>query len=157
MDERMDAGMLSLEECRLFPIEEKVSFVKLEQKEFSTVELVGIMDELLSALVTWQRGHSAMDTVLVCIYLHCWRTVGHEYLRVWLVIFGEICYKIHRCIVDGKLAFDEDYVMHSQYSGFEEFGNLDIRGIVEEFERSRYYLDMRDKELISRYNLIKVI
>lgn len=153
----MDAGMFSLEEQRLLPLGEKISFVNLEQEEFSTAELVGIVDELLAALVTWQRGHSAMDTVLICIYLHCWRTLRHEYLKVWLMIFGELCHRIHRCIVEGKLAFDEDYVMHSQYSGFEEFKNLDMRNIIDSFERSRCYLEMQDKELISRYNLIKVI
>jgi hypothetical protein len=156
MDRRMDAGMLLPDEQELPTVEMALSSTDLEWEQFSTHELIEISDTLLAAVITWLRGHSAIDTVLTCVYMHDWKRLKHVYLRTYVASIGVLCYQIHQQIMEAKLTFEEDYNLYIQYPGFEAFQNLDLQAMFDLLEQSAYWLTTDDKALHLRYEFIKV-
>ncbi|KAK2559132.1 N-alpha-acetyltransferase 35 [Acropora cervicornis] len=70
MDPKMDAGMLCNKAKKVLQFEPAVKAGLLKIKDFSAEELIGILDELIACLVTWLDGHSLVQTVFTCLYMH---------------------------------------------------------------------------------------
>ena len=70
MDPKMDSGMKT--ESMLAPIKTLDDAVNrgLALETLKPAELLGIMDDLVGALVSWLKGHSLVQTVFSCVYLH---------------------------------------------------------------------------------------
>ena len=66
----MDSGMKT--ESMLAPIKTLDDAVNrgLALETLKPAELLGIMDDLVGALVSWLKGHSLVQTVFSCVYLH---------------------------------------------------------------------------------------
>jgi hypothetical protein len=106
MDKRMDTGILLPNEQELPTVERALCSSDLEWEQFSSEELIEIVDTLLAAVMTWLQGHSATDTILTCVYIHDWKRVKHVYLRACVVSIGSICCEIHKKIVEDISAFE---------------------------------------------------
>jgi len=73
MDPKMDAGMICNRSSNTpLSFDEAVAsgHVVLSKGELTWADMVGIIDECLSCLVTWLEGHSLAQTVFTCLYLH---------------------------------------------------------------------------------------
>lgn len=43
-------------------------------------ELIGIFDALFSCLISWLEGHSPVQTIFTCLYLHDTASIRDKYL-----------------------------------------------------------------------------
>lgn len=50
----------------------------MENLEYS--ELIGIFDALFACLISWLEGHSPVQTIFTCLYLHDTTTIQDKYL-----------------------------------------------------------------------------
>jgi hypothetical protein len=154
----MDNGVLLSSEKELPDLEMAFSSPDIPWEHFSSEELVDIIDELLIHIFTWLRhGYRTTDTIFTCVYMHDYNRLQHIYLKTCIAILGALCYQIHRSIIQGKVAFEEDYVMYVQDQEFKNFEDLDVESLILELENSDYWIDLGDESLNSRYQIIKVI
>ncbi|RMX51654.1 hypothetical protein pdam_00020297 [Pocillopora damicornis] len=70
MDPKMDAGMLCNKAKKVLQFEPAVKAGLVRIKDLTPKELIGIMDELIACLITWLDGHSLVQTVFTCLYMH---------------------------------------------------------------------------------------
>lgn len=84
MDPKMDAGMsCNLAQHKILSFQQAVEEQTLKIGNFSPEELIGIIDDSLSCLVTWLEGHSLVQTVFINLYLHDTTLIEDATLRAF--------------------------------------------------------------------------
>ncbi|XP_035667068.1 N-alpha-acetyltransferase 35, NatC auxiliary subunit-like isoform X1 [Branchiostoma floridae] len=136
MDPKMDAGMLGNRGDReVLNFQQAIQKGTVKLKDLTAPELIGIIDTMLSSMVTWLEGHSLAQTVFTCLYLHdpeviedrCMRAVALGVLKLVDLIKNN---------VNRASVFEEEDFQTMTY-GFKLAGNVtDVRvtGMLREVE-----------------------
>lgn len=107
MDPKMDAGMLCNKAKKVLQFEPAVKAGLLKIKDFSAEELIGILDELIACLVTWLDGHSLVQTVFTCLYMHNPFIIEDPCLKAFCIAMLKTCDTI-KTIVNRAQVFEEE-------------------------------------------------
>mgnify|MGYP002649327092 CR=1 FL=1 len=109
MDPKMDAGMLCNKSKKVLPFEELVARGRLKVDGFTPAELIGILDETFSCLVTWLDGHSLAQTVFTNLYLHNPALVADRSLRAFALVTLKLVETIKEFVHQAAVYEDEDF------------------------------------------------
>eukprot|EP00397_Hematodinium_sp_SG-2012_P031597 GEMP01033566.1.p1 GENE.GEMP01033566.1~~GEMP01033566.1.p1 ORF type:complete len:703 (+),score=146.80 GEMP01033566.1:23-2110(+) len=105
MDPKMDSGFevpLTAEEA-----------AKSLSVDPSDREQAHIMDEFLCQYVLWLDGHSLAQTILSCVYLHCWDMLDRiPPLRTFCGVLIEMIRVARDLVLDANFYDDEDFSPH---------------------------------------------
>lgn len=107
MDPKMDAGMLCNKAKKVLQFEPAVKAGLVKIKDFSAEELIGVMDELMACLVTWLDGHSLVQTVFTCLYMHNPFIIEDPCLKAFCIAMLKTCDTI-KTIVNRAQVFEEE-------------------------------------------------
>jgi len=107
MDPKMDAGMLCNKAKKVLQFEPAVKAGLVKIKDLSPEWLIGIMDELLACLVTWLDGHSLVQTVFTCLYMHNPFIIEDPCLKAFCIAMLKMCDTI-KSIVNRAQVFEEE-------------------------------------------------
>lgn len=107
MDPKMDAGMLCNKAKKVLQFEPAVKAGLVKIKNFTPEELIGIMDELNSCLVTWLDGHSLVQTVFTCLYMHNPFIIEDPCLKAFCIAMLKTCDTV-KSIVNRAQVFEEE-------------------------------------------------
>ncbi|XP_027037069.1 N-alpha-acetyltransferase 35, NatC auxiliary subunit-like, partial [Pocillopora damicornis] len=106
MDPKMDAGMLCNKAKKVLQFEPAVKAGLVRIKDLTPKELIGIMDELIACLITWLDGHSLVQTVFTCLYMHNPFIIEDPCLKAFCIAMLKTCDLI-KSIVNRAQVFEE--------------------------------------------------
>ena len=110
MDPKMDAGMMCNQtNKRVLNLEQSIRANKIKLKDLTLSEMIGIIDESLSSVVTWLEGHSLAQTVFINLYLHNPSVVGDKALRVFCFIILKTIDLIREFVSKANVFEEEDF------------------------------------------------
>lgn len=107
MDPKMDAGMLCNKAKKVLQFEPAVKAGLVRIKDLTPKELIGIMDELIACLITWLDGHSLVQTVFTCLYMHNPFIIEDPCLKAFSIAMLKTCDLI-KSIVNRAQVFEEE-------------------------------------------------
>ncbi|KAI8822605.1 Mak10 subunit, NatC N-terminal acetyltransferase-domain-containing protein [Fimicolochytrium jonesii] len=105
MDPKMDPGM----ELAQYQPKNQLKVADIAEQFLSSVEIIGILDELLSREMSWIAGNFLCQTLFTCIYLHDPHKIPHPVLYACAVAILRTADGIIRMVSDSKIADEEDF------------------------------------------------
>ncbi|KAK3732899.1 hypothetical protein QZH41_012670, partial [Actinostola sp. cb2023] len=109
MDPKMDAGMLCNKTRKVVQFKPAVDAGMIKIKDLTSEELLGIMDELLACLVTWLDGHSLVQTVFICLYMHDPFLIEDPCLKAFCIAVLKCCEFIRIAVNTAQVFEEEDF------------------------------------------------
>lgn len=106
MDPKMDPNCEDKRVRReIRPFQQLLEAGQIKVKDFSSSELIGIMDELLACVATWMEGQCLAQTVFTCLYTHNVTAIEDRVLKVcltavyskWLVLMAYLGFLCGNC------------------------------------------------------------
>ncbi|CAH8448887.1 unnamed protein product [Heterobilharzia americana] len=108
MDPKMDARIQG--NRRVMTTFEALSTNQLPLGPFSSLyELIGVMDELLSACVNWLTGDSLAQSIFICMYMHCTQLINDKYLAAFCELLRRMVYQLRHLIIAVGVFDEEDH------------------------------------------------
>ena len=135
MDPKMDAGMIFNKEKKIMSFKEAIEAGKIKIKDFTAEEMVGIVDELTSCLVTWLDGHSLIQTVFICLYVHDPYIIEDPCVKAFCIVILRVC-EVIRNIINKASVYEEEDFQPMTY-GFKlspQVTDMRISGMLKEAE-----------------------
>lgn len=113
MDPKMDGGMMVKKSNRkILTLEQSIKAGTVKVSNLELNELIGIIDDSYSCLVTWLEGHSLAQTVMTNLYLHEPERIEDRCLRV----FSQSMLKLVDCMDEMVQTFfcieEEDFLLN---------------------------------------------
>lgn len=108
MDPKMDAGMTSKKE-KIKSLLQAFKEGHLKSKDFSSEELIGIIDDSYSCLMSWLEGHSLAQTVFINLYLHDPCLIHDKTLRSFSICMLKMAGNIRDKILKAAVYEEEDF------------------------------------------------
>ncbi|XP_031566429.1 N-alpha-acetyltransferase 35, NatC auxiliary subunit-like [Actinia tenebrosa] len=109
MDPKMDAGMLCNKTRKVVQFKPAVEAGMIKIKDFTSDELLGIMDQLMACLVTWLDGHSLVQTVFICLYMHDPFLIEDLCLKAYCIAILKCCEFIRIAVNTAQVFEEEDF------------------------------------------------
>lgn len=110
MDPKMDAGMMCNQTSkRVLNLDQSIKADKIKLKDLTPSEVVGIIDETLSSVVTWLEGHSLAQTVFTNLYLHNPSLIIDKTVRVFCFIILKTIDLIREFVSKANVFEEEDF------------------------------------------------
>lgn len=109
MDPKMDAGMMCNKSKKIIPFEEMVEKKMIQVDDFTGEELIGIIDDTFSCLVTWLDGHSLAQTVFSNLYLHNPNLICDKTLKAFCVVILKTVDAINDFVMQASVYEEEDF------------------------------------------------
>lgn len=109
MDPKMDAGMMCNKNKKILPFDEMVASNLIKVDGFTTEELIGIIDDTFSCLVTWLDGHSLAQTVFINLYLHNTNLICDKSLKAFCIVILKIVDTINDFVIQASVYEEEDF------------------------------------------------
>ena len=117
MDPKMDGGMSiknhfheQKQGNRILSLKQLIEKNLLKIKQFSSVELIHLFDQLLSTFHMWLDGHSLALTLFTCVYLHDISIIEDYHLRTICYTFLKLIdYIRERILLKAGLFEEEDF------------------------------------------------
>lgn len=129
MDPKMDAGM-SCNRKQILPFEERVEKNLIKVDNFTTEELIAIIDSTYSCLVAWLEGHSLAQTVLINLYLHNPKLVVDKTLKSFCIVILKIVENINKIIMQAQVFEEEDFQPKKYGKMAEDISNSKALGMI---------------------------
>lgn len=115
MDPKMDAGMLCNRGTnKPYTFNQAVEIGTIKLDNFTSSELIGIMDSTFSCIVSWLEGHSLAQTVFTNLYLHQPGCIIDKTLKTF-------CYSVYKIIeiiketINRAIVFEEEDFQNITY------------------------------------------
>ncbi|XP_065837234.1 N-alpha-acetyltransferase 35, NatC auxiliary subunit-like [Oscarella lobularis] len=137
MDPKMDSNV----ECnrvkrKVLSFKSAVEAKAVKVDDFSTEEIIGIMDELLACLATWLDGQCLAQTVFTCLYLHDVSLIEDPGLKAFCIGIVRIAAYLRDAIFRAAVHEEED--QQTVATGFnfleKEISDTKIQGMLRESE-----------------------
>eukprot|EP00808_Paulinella_micropora_P029596 g2255.t1 len=106
MDAKMDAG---INPGQVMSYERALKEGKLS-KEMTAHETLALMDGCMALEATWHAGHSIVDTLVPCLYLHKPVLAADSLAQRFIVSFLHSCSLARNLVVKGDVFEEEDFV-----------------------------------------------
>lgn len=127
MDPKMDAGMIGNKK-KIYKFEEMVEKKLIKIDGFTNEELIGIIDDTYSSMVTWLGGHSLAQTLFINVFLHNPMIICDKTLQTFCIVILKISDMIINFIVTAKIYEEEDFQIKNY--GFDLCTNVNISKII---------------------------
>lgn len=128
MDPKMDAGMIGNKNKKIYKFEEMVEKKLIKIDGFTNEELIGIIDDTYSSMVTWLNGHSLAQTLFINVFLHNPMIICDKTLQTFCIVILKISDMIINFIVTAKICEEEDFQVKNY--GFDLCTNVNISKII---------------------------
>lgn len=77
--------------------------------DLDSSELIGVFDSLIACLISWLEGHSTVQTIFTCLYLHKTSAIEDELLRSFCNGILKLTNVIKNFIVNAIVYEEEDF------------------------------------------------
>ncbi|XP_046913396.2 N-alpha-acetyltransferase 35 [Dermatophagoides farinae] len=128
MDPKMDAGMVGQKNKKNYKFEDMIKENLIKIDSFTTEELIGIIDDTYSCLVTWMNGHSLAQTVFINVFLHNPQLICDKTLKTFCITMLKIVDMISNFISRAAVYEEEDF--QPKNYGFDLASNVNISKIL---------------------------
>ncbi|KAI2798985.1 N-alpha-acetyltransferase 35 NatC auxiliary subunit [Blomia tropicalis] len=109
MDPKMDAGMVCNKSKKIFSFDEMIDMETIKIDSFTPAELIGIIDDTFSCMVTWFDGHSLAQTVFINLYLHNPNRITCKRLKSFAIVILKIVDMINDFVQQALVYEEEDF------------------------------------------------
>ncbi|CRL07219.1 CLUMA_CG020200, isoform A [Clunio marinus] len=109
MDKKMDIGMVDRKEKIPLTLEIAIQTGEIKLLDLEYSELIGIFDALFSCLVSWLEGHSPVQTIFTCLYLHDTKVIQDECLASFCNGILKLTRVIRSFITSASVYEEEDH------------------------------------------------
>lgn len=136
MDPKMDAGLISHLAARKHQsVDEAIESGQLKMSDFTSRELVCIMDGTLRCLVTWMDGYSLAQTIFVNMYAHKPYDIEDRNLKAFTLGILKLVDVIHEVVQQASVYEEEDFqpLTYGLKLG-DEVGDARVGGMLREVE-----------------------
>ncbi|OTF70453.1 hypothetical protein BLA29_011894, partial [Euroglyphus maynei] len=128
MDPKMDAGMMGNKNKKIGKFEDMINEKLIKIDSFTIEELIGIIDDTFSCLVTWMNGHSLAQTMFINVFLHNPKLICDKTLKTFCLTMLKIVDMINNFIGRASVYEEEDF--QSKTYGFDLANNVNISKIL---------------------------
>ncbi|XP_049541353.1 N-alpha-acetyltransferase 35, NatC auxiliary subunit isoform X1 [Anopheles darlingi] len=113
MDPKMDAGMCCNREATPLTFDTAVETGVMKLANIEPKEAIGLIDAVYSCTVSWLEGHSMVQTVLTCLYLHKPHRIECKAIKAFAIAIEKIINLIRNITLRAHVFEEEDFQLSS--------------------------------------------